>query len=86
MQIRTCTRTGAHIDGITAHTAAPYRTPTKRISAPRNAPPAKTAHTSHMSTTRAVFHAPMFALNADAEPNACGPTLRGPRQCEDFVS
>jgi hypothetical protein len=30
-------------------------------------PPTETAHTPDMSTTQAVFHAPMFALNADAE-------------------
>ncbi len=29
--------------------------------------------------TDAVFHAPMFALNDDAELNACEPTTRGPR-------
>jgi hypothetical protein len=33
-----------------------------------------------MSTTRAVFHAPMSALNADADWNACGPTTRGVRR------
>ena len=31
------------------------------------------AHTKAMFDTDAVFHAPMFALNADAEPNACAP-------------
>ncbi len=36
--------------------------------------PAETAHTPDMLTTRAVFHAPMFALNDDAEPNACEPS------------
>jgi hypothetical protein len=31
------------------------------------------AHTSYMFDTNAVFHAPMFALNADANANACAP-------------
>jgi hypothetical protein len=31
------------------------------------------AHTWYMFDTRAVFHAPMLALNADAEVNACAP-------------
>jgi len=33
----------------------------------------KAAHTPVKSLTRAVFHAPMFALNADASLNACEP-------------
>jgi hypothetical protein len=32
---------------------------------------AETAHTLNNVVTAAVFHAPMFALNADAERNAC---------------
>jgi hypothetical protein len=31
------------------------------------------AHTWYNEVTAAVFHAPMFALNADAEENACAP-------------
>jgi hypothetical protein len=31
------------------------------------------AHTEFIVVTAAVFHAPMFALNADAELNACAP-------------
>jgi hypothetical protein len=31
------------------------------------------AHTAYNVVTAAVFHAPMFALNADAEENACAP-------------
>ncbi len=30
-------------------------------------------HTWYNVVTRAVFHAPMFALNADADANACAP-------------
>ncbi len=37
----------------------------------RAAQAGKAAHTLSMFDTRAVFHAPMFALNADAERNAC---------------
>jgi hypothetical protein len=33
----------------------------------------KAAHTEDKAVTRAVFHAPMFALNADALENACEP-------------
>jgi hypothetical protein len=45
----------------------------------------KAAHTLDMSETRAVFHAPMFELKADATPNACEPNhaaarLRAPRR------
>ncbi len=32
-----------------------------------------TAHTWYNVVTDAVFHAPMFALNADADMNACEP-------------
>jgi hypothetical protein len=31
------------------------------------------AHTDCKFDTDAVFHAPMFALNADADQNACAP-------------
>ncbi len=34
----------------------------------------ETAHTPFKSVTRAVFHSPMFALNADAKLNACVPS------------
>ena len=35
------------------------------------------AHTLDKSVTEAVFHAPMFALKADAEKNACAPRTLG---------
>ena len=41
---------------------------------------AETAHTQVNVVTDAVFHAPMFALNADASRNACEPTTRGVRR------
>ncbi len=34
----------------------------------------KAAHTWYKFDTDAVFHAPMFALNADADASACGPS------------
>jgi hypothetical protein len=34
------------------------------------------AHTEDNDVTEAVFHAPMFALKADAESNACEPRPR----------
>ncbi len=46
-----------------------HRTPAERVCA---APP-KAAHTAYNDVTRAVFHASMFALNADANWNACEP-------------
>jgi hypothetical protein len=36
--------------------------------------PKKAAHTPDNEVTDAVFHAPMFALNADADWNACEPS------------
>ena len=52
-----------------------------RAAVPNTRPPAlarrpgpKAAHTEVNAVTDAVFHAPMFALNADAEANACEPS------------
>ncbi len=47
---------------------------------------AGTAHTEDNVVTRAVFHAPMFALNADADPNVCEPTTLGPQRYMVSVS
>jgi hypothetical protein len=47
--------------------------PTERAT--RAALHAEKAHTEDSVVARAVFHAPMFALNADADMNAC-PTER----------
>ena len=51
-----------------------------RAAVPNTRPPAvarrpgpKAAHTADNVVTAAVFHAPMFALNADAQANACAP-------------
>ena len=39
--------------------------------------PAEAAHTEDKVVTDAVFHAPMFALKADADWNICEPTATG---------
>jgi hypothetical protein len=66
-------RTHARIGGAAAHNRP------RRIEAPpsasavvRAAGPGA-AHTVDNVVTAAVFHAPMLALNADAEENACAP-------------
>ncbi len=69
------TRARARAGGAAAHNGPP------RIDVPpsasrlrwRAAGPEK-AHTAYNVVTDAVFHAAMFALNADAEPNACQPS------------
>ncbi len=50
----------ARIGGAVATSAAPHRAPTERARRAGR----KAAHTWYMFDTRAVFHAPMFALNA----------------------
>jgi hypothetical protein len=60
----------------TAHSGgAPHGPPAERVP-PRGraAQAGKAAHTAYMVDTRAVFHAPMFALNATAPSNACEPS------------
>jgi hypothetical protein len=54
-------------------TAAPHRSPTERVRHVACRRP-KAVRTRHRLDTDAVFHAPMFALNADAEANACEPS------------
>ena len=65
-----------------AHTktsAAPLRATAAHASATDRAQSAavragpEAAHTENNVVTEAVFHAPMFALKADAEENACEP-------------
>jgi hypothetical protein len=70
------THTRARIGGAVAHNGP------RRIDDPaERVPPAvarrraeKAAHTEDNVVTAAVFHAPMFALNADAYWNACAPS------------
>ncbi len=67
------THTRARISGPAAHNGL------RRIDDPQSASrlrwraarAGKAAHTPYNQVTRAVFHAPMSALNADAELNAC---------------
>ncbi len=47
-----------------------HRRPTDRVRRMARRRP-KAAHTDIMHVRDAVFHAPMFALNADAPQNAC---------------
>jgi hypothetical protein len=66
-------RTRAHIGGAAANNrprrieARPSASAMVRVAGP------EAAHTKYNEVTDAVFHAPMLALNADAEPNACPP-------------
>jgi hypothetical protein len=43
---------------------------------------AETELTEVIDVTEAVFHAPMFALNADADVNACEPTTQDSQTCK----
>ncbi len=74
------------IGGAAAHNR-PRRTEARpSASAVVRAAGPRAAHTPCNEATRAVFHAPMFALNADAELNACAPKPpRGPRRREGLA-
>jgi hypothetical protein len=63
------TRIRAHRRRRSAQRAAPHRRPAERARDVACRRP-KAAHTEAMFDTDAVFHAPMFALNVDAEENA----------------
>jgi hypothetical protein len=68
-RVRTCARIGnaaAH-NGQCRTEARPSASAIVRAAGPG------AAHTDDNEVTRAVFHAPMFALNAYAELNACTP-------------
>jgi hypothetical protein len=76
------TWTPAHARAHTStHTHARAHTGPRRTDDPpsasrprwRAAGPERAAHTDSNVVTDAVFHAPMFALNADADWNACAP-------------
>ncbi len=66
-----------------AQRPAPHRRPAERVppAVARCPWPERAAHTPDKSVTAAVFHAPMSALNADANANACGPNQ--PRSTAD---
>jgi hypothetical protein len=55
--------------------------PTERTTRAALHATAERAHTEDNVVTAAVFHAPMFALNADAPLNAWRPTTVGPQRC-----
>ncbi len=81
---------------VPAHTrarapAAPPRTTARAASTTgpsasrpqlRAARAGQAGHTEDKSVSAAVFHAPMFALNADAEKNACEPNHTRPMPAE----
>jgi hypothetical protein len=68
------TRARAHRRSRRAQPPAPHRRPDRaRPAGGGTVPGRKAAHTQCNVVTAAVFHAPMFALNADAEANACKP-------------
>ena len=68
-----CTRARASAVPLCT-TAVPHRTAAEHIRLRWRAPGRKRrTHTWYKLETRAVFHAPMFALNADAPANACEP-------------
>ena len=84
-----CAHTRTRIGGPAAHNG-PRRTddpPSTSRLRWRAARAGNAAHTWDNEVTAAVFHAPMFALNADAEENACEPShtrstpTEGARMC-----
>jgi hypothetical protein len=76
MRVPTRLRTRERASAATLRTTA-RAAPTTRRARPAcgGAPPGpeRAAHTKDNVVTAAVFHAPMFALNADADWNACEP-------------
>ncbi len=80
----------ARIGGPAAHNGPRHPDdPAERVPPAVAAPPGpeRAAHTACNVVIEAVFHAPMFALNADAELNACEPShprstpTEGARMC-----
>jgi len=65
--------TRTRIGGAAAHTRPRRIEARQSASAIVRAAGPRAAHTEDNVVTRAVFHAPMFALNADADWNACVP-------------
>ncbi len=71
--VRARVRTRARIGGAAAHNAPSRIKARPSASAIVRAAGPGAARTPENEVTRAVFHAPMSALNADAEVNACAP-------------
>jgi hypothetical protein len=73
--MRACSRGHAHarIGGAATHNRPRRIEARPSASAIVRAAGPEAAHTLDKSVTRAVFHAPMFALNAFASKNACEP-------------
>jgi hypothetical protein len=66
----------AHISAAPPRTTAAHASTTDRAQSAAVRAGPKVAHTASIVVTRAVFHAPMFALKADVERNACEPRPR----------
>ena len=62
----TCARAHAHIGGAATAQKAAHASATDRAQSAAVRAGPEAAHTEYESVTRAVFHAPMFALKADA--------------------
>ncbi len=87
----TCAHMSARISGAArTQRDAPHRRPAERVEDACGGAPQgrKAAHTYSNVVTDAVFHAPMFALNADgdwSDWNACEPKPPGPRRWEGLA-
>ncbi len=71
-----CGRAQAHPSAAPPRTTAAHASTTDRAQSAAVRAGPEAAHTESIIVTRAVFHAPMFALNTDAEANACEPRTR----------
>ncbi len=76
MLVDSCTY--MYIGGVATHRSAASKADRAHVCAALRAT-AGTAHTEDDVVTDAVFHAPMFALNAFALENVCKPTASGPQ-------
>jgi hypothetical protein len=74
--MRTHARARAETSAPPPRTTAAHASATDRAQSAAVRAGPEAAHTEDKSVTEAVFHAPMFALKADAEANACEPTTQ----------
>ncbi len=66
----------AHTSAAPPRTTAAHAATTDRAQSAAVRAGPEAAHTERNVVTEAVFHAPMFALKADAKENACEPRTR----------
>ncbi len=69
-------RTRAHASAAPPRATAAHASATDRAQSAAVRAGPEAAHTLDNVVTEAVFHAPMFALKADAESKACEPRPR----------